>query len=202
MTKPRPAPERKKTVVIPDWNDDCLTCGVCDVSTVCSQCGKPLCDECASKTKRCGLCESYDLPKNFTVLPETASGMRSFVQIMLNSHALVDIPEPHVFWYDDPKLRRVATIKCRVWAGIGVHYHTDIEEDSNPIWCSEENAWVTVRDHYKERESWSMMTCRPKTVEEASRWVRRELIKRYKKKPTYVVFKSSEVRKWFYKDGD
>lgn len=200
--KMRPAPPRKQTVDILTFDDDCLMCAVCDVSTVCSQCGKPLCDECRSKAGRCGLCESYNLPENFTVLPETARGMRSESRIWLNSHCLADIPEPHVFWYDDPKLRRVATVKCRVWAGIGVHYHTDIEEDSDPIWCAEENAWVLVRDHREEREAWSEMTCKPKTAEAAADWVRRKLLKHYKKKPTYVVFQSSEVRRWFYKEGD
>ena len=168
----------------------------------CAQCGRPLCPDCRSKKGRCGSCESYNLPGNFLVLPETAHGFRSQTQIWLNSHTLADIPKPHVFWYDDPKLRRSVTVKCRMWAGIGVHYHTNLEEDEDPLWCSEEKAWVKVRDHHEERPAWNPMTCRPKTVEEAAAWIRRQLVRHYGKRPTFVVFKSCEIARWFYREGD
>lgn len=198
-----PADRRKK----PKEGDIfCAICGVCkdqdgrgdDIPIKkCKQCSNKICRDCCNKKGNCCKCAEYDLPKNFTIVYEDDLYKTSSRVCGHTGGNLEDIPKPHRFFYDDPKMNPLVFVESHIWHGIGIHYHTSIKEDINPVWNSAENHW---------QEPWGISQWsvdeKFNTPKEARDFVVKTLKKRFRRKKIRVCFRSSEVRGWFYKEGD
>lgn len=207
MAKVPPADRKKRKPSEDELDPCCDICGVCqnqggrgdDIPlTGCKKCKKLACEDCRDKKKLCAKCAPFDLPANFEMVFDDDIRDTSSRVCGHSGGNLVDIPEPHRFLYDDPKLTPLVFVESHIWSGIGIHYHTSIKEDENPVWNEAEKHWQQPWDH---KSRWSVDE-KFNTPEEARAFVIKTLKKQYKKKKIRVCVRSSGVRSWFYKNGD
>jgi hypothetical protein len=180
-----------------EHEDECAMCssmpeGNQEPLRHCSQCHRLTCNTCQDDKGRCGFCAGYDLPMNFISIDSNVGYPLKAEWTSMGGRTLNDLPKPHTFWYDDPNLSPVVEVSSLVWPGIGIHYHTDIEA---------EGQWLQIgRDAPAQ---WHITNLKPKTPQSAKRWIKEQLIKHYgTEQRVFVIFKSSQVRRWFYKEGD
>jgi hypothetical protein len=114
---------------------------------------------------------------------------------------LKDIPQPHVRKFPGPSPRQV-TIAIKRYFGIGHHYYGSVDEENNPIWNSEDNAWQETWDD-REGKGRTFSSLGDVSIDVIHQWIRRILDEHFQPKADYEFVSAlwSSVE-WFYREGD
>ena len=111
---------------------------------------------------------------------------------------LKEVPPPLVRMFPGPRRRRVRVSIDR-YDGIGVHWYVSIEEEPNPLWDSNEDAW---REAYDDPgRAGKSFHGRLGSRSGAYEWVKRTCLANFGPK-THEVSNCTRVPKWFYREGD
>jgi len=115
-----------------------------------------------------------------------------------------DIPEPRVWYFPHYPYKRNVRVNITLYSGMGVHYYASVEEEDNavwdPGWRKGEGGWTRCWGCDEKKGLRFDQQCN--TAEEAERWVRETLRKKFPRKTHKYSYDCGEPKKWFYREGD
>jgi len=104
---------------------------------------------------------------------------------------IADYPGPLKFrWPDDLKHLRELNVTIQSWKGTELnakHYYVSIDQDDNPFWDEEEQAWRVCWDHPKQHKG-TVIHERFNTLHEAILWVDRTIADLFSDTVHYIHF--------------